>query len=136
MESSYDLDFGTIRLFLKEVQQYRQGSSFLPKISHDGTRCTDSFLDGSIGVEFRQTAPRTKLLTGFDHDHMNRSLSAQGFDEFLVLFVLAVFGETAQAGATTVERFRALVEAFFQTAVDHGLLQHLKTVLKGKVSKN
>jgi len=114
--SNYDI-FGrksklilsSISLLLKVVKKNGEGAGLLSEIGDDGTRGAHSLLHRAFSIELGKSTPRTEILPAVHHDDGHLSLSAQSTNELLVLLVLAVLGEAAEAGRATVEGLGALV---------------------------
>ncbi len=112
-------------LILKIIKKDRQGTSLFTKVGDHSTRSSDSLLDLSISIQFRETAPGSQVLTAIDHDDRHLTLGAKSADKFLIFFILAVFGKTAETGRTTVERLGTFMEPFTESIVNEGLFENL-----------
>lgn len=98
-----------ILLLLKIVKEYRQGTSFLPKVSNNGTACPHCLLHLTVSIELGQPTPSTELFSTIDHDDRDFAFGTEGTNELLVLLVFAILGKTAKTGRTTIEGLGTLV---------------------------
>jgi len=114
-----------VGLLLEVIQEDRECTGLLTKVGDDGARGSDGLLDGAVVVELGESAPRTEVLSGVDHDDVDLSLGTESLDELLVFVVLAVLREAAQSGGAAIEGLGALVESLLESSVDHGLFQDL-----------
>ena len=119
-----------IGLLLEVVQKDGEGAGLLAEVGDDGAGSADGLLDVALLVELGEAAPGTKVLAGVDHDDGHLSLGAEGTDKLLVLLVLAVLGEAAEAGGTAVQGLGALVQSLLEAVMDEGLLEDLLEGIK------
>lgn len=75
-------------------------------------------------VDLAQTGPFSQLLVGIDTDQWNLVLIAQSRDEFLVLGLVAAFGQDAENSLTLVQSLAGFVNTMDQSIGNQGLLQH------------
>jgi hypothetical protein len=94
-------------LGLHVVEDHVQGRALLSEVSDDGDGAAHSLADGAVLSQLGKAAPLTDLGTGIGHDQVNAGLGAQSLDKLLVLLVVAVLGEDAQASTSTVKGLHA-----------------------------
>jgi hypothetical protein len=117
--------FLTIGLLLKVVKKDRKSPSLLTEVGDNGAGSPDGLLDLTIGIQLGQSAPGTEVLSRVNHDNTDLTLSAQGADELLVLFVLAVLGKAAKTGGAAVEGLGTFMETLAESVMNEGLLEDL-----------
>jgi hypothetical protein len=84
-----------------------QGWGLLSEVSDDSNRAADSLADTHVSVELGKANPFTDLLARVSHDQVDTTLSTKGLDELLVLSIVAVIGEDAKTGSTTIQSLGA-----------------------------
>lgn len=94
-------------LGLHVVEHHVEGRALLAEVSDDGNGAAHGLADVALSIELGQAAPFTDLSAGIGHDQVDTALGAQSLDELLVLLVVAVLGEDAQASTSTVQGLHA-----------------------------
>jgi hypothetical protein len=89
------------------VEDHIQGRALLFEVSDDGDGAAHGLADGAVLSQLGKAAPLTDLGTGIGHDQVNAGLGAQSLHKLLVLLVVAVLGEDAQASTSTVKGLHA-----------------------------
>ena len=96
---------------------FKVGESFgVFTVVFDGAgRSTLNFLDFTVNVIFALSEPFTKVVSFFNSDEWDFALFGKSSDEFLVFWIIAIFGKDAEIGILFVESFTNLVKSFNET---------------------
>lgn len=84
-------------------KEHVEGAGLFAEVADSNARALEVLLDGAGAVALDEASPLSEHVTLGDLDEVDVVLSAEGGDELLVAFLLAVFGEDAQVGGTGVE---------------------------------
>lgn len=92
-------------------------------VADHGARATDDLTSVAFGVKLAQTNPLAKLLGVLNLEQVDLALLAECLNQTKEGGLIAVGGQNAQVGLTTVERLGALAQTTSNTINDNGLLQ-------------
>ena len=112
-DSPFELHFSLYRseIVLLDVVNNERESFILLTVLNDGDGGSALHLAGSVFfVVLAVTKPFSHIVAVLNVDDGDASVLGEGFDELLVLLVVAVLGEDAELGLLTIEGFANLVE--------------------------
>lgn len=88
---------------LNVLKDLVQGDGLLTEVSDNGNRGALNLADSAVSVELGQTDPLSDLDTLVGQDQRNTLLSAKSLDKLLVLSIVAVAGQDAEAAVATLQ---------------------------------